>query len=105
MISSDRHRVDIDRYRDTELVTSHRITRGQFLHLSPVLSSTLIALEHLALTSIGLLPTSSDYHCVAIDRSRHTELVIYCRITRGQFLHLSPVLSSTLIALEDIDRA
>src|SRR6185436_8847227 len=93
------------RYRRTELVTSHRITGGEFLHLSPVLSSTLIALEDVGRACEGVLKPGSDHYRVDIDRYRPTELVIHCRITGGEFLDLSPVPSSTLIALEDIGRA
>src|SRR6266850_5120660 len=103
--SSDHHCVSVDRYRRTEIVTSHRIARSEFFHLSPVLSSTLIALKDISRSSVGVLKPSSDHHCVDIDRYRPTELVIHCRINGCEFLHLSPVLSSTLIALEDIGRA
>src|SRR5687768_10583416 len=102
---SDHNCVGVDRYRRTEIVAYGRITRGQFLHLSPVLSSALIALEDIGRTSVGVLKPGSDHYRVDIDRYRSTEFVIYRRITCGEFLHLSPVLSSTLIALEDIGRA
>src|SRR5687767_8910810 len=103
MNSSDRHRVAIDRHRNTELVASYPITRGYLFHLTPVPRSTLIALEDVG--RARLLAISSDHHCVTVDRYRVTEMVVCRRISCGEFLHLSPVLNSTLIALEDIGRA
>src|SRR6185369_1423302 len=85
-------------------------TGGQLLHLSPVLSSTLIALEDIGRANgdIGRVrdtAESTDRYCVGVDRYRRTEKVICRGITGREFLHLSPVLNSTLIALEDISRA
>src|SRR5258708_5055302 len=108
MISSDRHRVDIDRYRDTALVAiSFPITCGEFLHLSPVPSSTptAIAVVVIGLSCWGVVNRSPHHHCAGVYCYRRTEIVNSRRITRGEFLHLSPVLSSTLIAPEDIGRA
>src|SRR2546427_821073 len=101
MNSSDGHRVDIDRYRETELRASYPIARSEFLYLSPVLSSTLIALKDIS----RLRAVSSDHGCVAVDRYRRAEIAICRCISRGQFLYLSPVLSPPLIAPEDISRA
>src|SRR5439155_364508 len=81
----------------------HGITRDEFLHLSPVFSSTLIALKDVG--PARDLAVGSDHHCVTVDRYRVTERGIVCHDICGQFLNLPPVLSSTLIALEDIDRA
>src|SRR6185503_21205847 len=99
---SDHHCVLVDRYRRTERGIIRGITGGQLLHLSPVLSSTLIALEDIGRANgdIGRVrdtAESSDRYCVGVDRYRRTEKVICRGITGREFLHLSPVLNSTLI--------
>jgi len=85
------------------VVKLRSITGNQLLNLSPIFRAALVAPKNVGSSGEGVIAVSSDHGGIVANPNRTAE--DETSITGSQFLGLSPVFRSALVALKDVGRS
>ena len=103
--SPDHHRVAADGDGPPKQITRRAVAGGDLFHLPPVVSTALIALKDIGSTGVTvdvIVLVSPDHHRVAADGDGNTQTNTRRAVGGGDLFHLPPVVSTALIAIENI---